>query len=131
MVVARHMSISIYYTASRDRPLSPDEQAAVDQICASYSIREQVEQYVQTRRGHNGENFHVYGRDNPTEAGVIFEGATKLPDNSEDAQWELLQRWCKLLSEVRRSVRDAVWHVHVDDHDIPWDEAEHRYDPAA
>ena len=125
------MSVSIYYTARRERPLSPDEQAAVDRIRASYSIRDQVERYVQTRRGHNGENFHVYDRDNPTEPGVIFEGATKLPDNSEDALWELLQRWCKLLSEVRRAVPGAEWHVHVDDHDIPWGEPEQEYDPTA
>src|SRR3954468_14835025 len=110
------MSISIYYNARRERPLSPDEQVAVDRIRASYSIRDQVERYVQTRQGHNGENFYVYDRDNPTEPGVIFEGATKLPDNSEDALWELLQRWCKLLSEVRQAVPGAEWHVHIDDH---------------
>jgi hypothetical protein len=30
---------------------------------------------------------------------------------------------------LRRSIHDAEWRVHVDDHDIQWD-AEHReYDP--
>ena len=125
------MSVSIYYTARREQPPSPNEQAAVDRIRASYSIRDQVERYVQKRGGHNGENFHVYDRDKPTEPGVIFQGATKLPDNDEDALWELLQRWCKLLSEVRRALPGAAWHVHVDDHDIPWDEAEQEYNPTA
>ena len=123
------MSVSIYYTARRGQPLSPGEQTAVDRICASYSIRDQAERYAATRQGHNGENFHVYDRDRPTEPGIVFEGATKLPENSEDALWELLQRWCKLLSEVRRVVHDAEWRVHVDDHDIAWDAARQEYDP--
>jgi hypothetical protein len=131
ILVIRHMSISIYYTARRERPLSSDEQAAVDRIRASYSIRDQVERYVQTRQGHNGENFYVYDHDSPTEPGVIFEGATKLPDNSEGALWKLLQRWCKLLSEVRRTVAGAEWYVHLDDHEIAWDEAAQEYDPTA
>jgi hypothetical protein len=125
------MSVSIYYTARREQPLSSDEEAAIERIRASYSIREQVERYVQTRRGHNGENFCIYDRSDPTEPGVVFEGATKLPDNSEDALWELLQHWCKLLSEVRRAVPSAEWHVHVDDHDIPWNDEEQAFDPSA
>jgi hypothetical protein len=123
------MSISIYYTARREQPLSPDEQAAFDRLCASYSIREQVERYVQTRQGHNGENFCIYDRNDPTEPGIIFEGATKLPDISENALWELLQHWCKLVSEVRRAVPGAEWHVNVDDHDIEWNEESQAYDP--
>lgn len=125
------MSNSIYYIARRGQPLSSDEHAAVDRIRALYSIRDQVERYVGTGRGHNGENLHVYDPAQPSEPGVIFEGATKLPDNSEDALWELLQHWCKLLSEVRRIVRGAEWRVHVDDHDIPWDEEAQEYDPTA
>lgn len=124
------MSISIYYIARREEPLSPVEQAALGRICASYSIRDEVERYGQTRQGHNGEDFCIYNRDNPTEPGIIFEGAKKLPDNSGDALWELLQRWCKLLSEVRRAVLGADWHVHVDDHDILWDEEAQEYDPS-
>jgi hypothetical protein len=125
------MSVSIYYTARRARPLSPDERAAVGRIRAAYSIRDQVERYAQARQGHNGENFHVYDPDDPTESGVVFEGATKLPDNSQDAMWELVQHWCRLLSEVRRAVPGAAWRVHVDDHDIRWDEDAREYDPSA
>ena len=125
------MGISIYYTARRGQPLSADEQAAVGRIVASYSIRDQVERYVRTRQGHNGEDFTVYDPNAPTEPGIIFEGATVLPSTSEDALWDLLQRWCKLLSEVRRAVAGAEWHVNVDDHDIPWDEEAQAYDPSA
>ena len=103
----------------------------IEHLHASYSIRDQVERYGQTGQGRNGEDFCIYDGDNPTEPSIIFEGATKLPDNSEDALWELLQHWCRLLSEVRRAVPGAEWHVHVDDHDIPWDEEAQEYDPSA
>ncbi|HEX8914729.1 MAG TPA: hypothetical protein VF796_20425 [Humisphaera sp.] len=102
----------------------------VDRIVTTFSIRDQVERYVQTGVGHNGEDFYVYDRGSPTEPEVIFEGATKLPSNSEEAIWELVQRWCRLLSEVRRAVPGADWHVHVDDHDIRWDDAGRQFDPA-
>ena len=77
------MSISIYYTARREDPLLSVEQAAVDRVRTSYLIRDQCERYSQTGRGHNGEDFCVYDRNNPTEPGIMFEGATKLPDTSE------------------------------------------------
>ena len=129
LYVIRRMGIAIYYTARREKPLSPDERAAINHLRRSYSIREQVERYSQTRHGHNGEDFCVYDPNDPTEPGVVFEGATKLPDSSEHALWELLQHWCKLLSEVRRAVPDAEWHVSVDDHDIAWDEGLQQFDP--
>jgi hypothetical protein len=116
------MSISIYYTARRDFPLSAQEQIAIQDICASYSIRAQVDRYSETHLGHNGEDFCVYDASAPNEPGIIFDGATKLPDNSEDAFWELIQRWCQLLRKVRIAVTGAEWHVHIDDHDIMWDE---------
>ncbi len=125
------MSISIYYTARREEPLSSVEQAAVDRVRASYSIRDEAERYSQTGQGHNGEDFCVYDRNNPTEPGIIFEGATKLPDTSEDALWELVQHWCRLLSEVRRTVPGAKWDVHVDDLEVAWDEEAQAYDPTA
>jgi hypothetical protein len=127
--VIEHVSTSIYYTARRNLPLSPAERSAVEEIRASHSIRDQVERHVQTGQGHNGADFSLYDPENPSEPGVIFEGATNLPDNDADAMWELIQRWCKLLSEVRQVVRGAEWDVHVDDHDIVWNEGRQEYDP--
>jgi hypothetical protein len=66
---------------------------------------------------------------NPTEPGVIFEGATKLPDTSEDDCWTGLQYWCSALSEIRRILSDAEWDVHVDDHQIAWDKEAGSFDP--
>ena len=67
--------------------------------------------------------------DAPAEPDVIFEGATGLPDNSEEALWTGLQHWCNALTEIRHALPDAEWHVHVDDHDIPWDPAAQAFDP--
>jgi hypothetical protein len=125
------MSISIYYTAHRDQPLSTEERAAVDAFIAKYAIEDQLEEFFRTGEGFNWESFCVYDAADPTEPGVIFEGAMKLPDNSEDALWQGLQHWCNLLSEIRRAVPDAEWEVNVDDQDIPWNEETQLYEPSA
>lgn len=124
------MGMSIYYAASRNQPLSPGERVTIERMIAAYSIRDQVEHYSQTHEGHNGEDFDVYDSNRPTTPDAVFEGATRLPDTSEDALWEVLQHWCELLSEIRRVLPNASWRVNVDDHDIVWDESRQAYDPA-
>ena len=61
---------------------------------------------------------------------IVFEGATKLPDNSEEAMWTGVQHWCAALSEFRRVLPGAKWQVTVDDHELTWDESTQSYDPA-
>ena len=121
------VSISIYYTARRKKPLTATELAAIDHLVQKYAVEGQLAGWQRTGSGYNWESFGVYG---PTEPGIVFEGATKLPDNSEDALWEGLQHWCRLLSEIRRSVSGASWRVHVEDHDIRWDENARAFDPS-
>ena len=89
-----------------------------------------IENYLQTGDGYNWESFCIYDPNDPTEPDVVFEGATKLPDNSEDAVWGGLQHWCAALTEIRRIIPDADWDVHVDDHEIQWDEAVGAFDPS-
>jgi hypothetical protein len=101
----------------------------IDGLLARYSINEQVAERESTGEGPNWESFCVYDPKDPSEPGVIFEGATKLPDNSQDAVWEGLQHWCALLWEIRRTLTGASWRVHVDDHDIIWDDDRHEFDP--
>ena len=72
--------------------------------------------------GSNGELFCVYDPQNPTGPDIIFEGATKLPDHSPEELWEAMQHWAALLSQIRRIIPDAKWHVHAVDHDLVWDE---------
>jgi len=121
------MSISIYYAAVRKRGLTEPERAAVTAIKDRYSVNSQIEHYLQTGTGLNWESFILYAP--PLSPGAIIEGATKLPDNSEDALWVGMQHWCKALSELRRLIPDAIWHVHVEDHHVQWDEEQQAYDP--
>lgn len=123
------MSVSIYYTARREQALTAAENKTLQQLIARYGIEDQLAERERTGEGYNWESFTVYDPSDPTEPGVVFEGATKLPDNSEDAMWVGVQHWCALLTQLRRSLPGASWQVHVDDHDIAWDEELDEYDP--
>lgn len=124
------MSISIYYEARRASRLSADEQASISDVESKFSIDKHLEENDRTGAGYNWESFCIYDPSRPTDAGVIFEGATKLPDNSENAVWDGLRHWCAALTEIRRIIPDAEWRVHVDDHDIHWDADLNEYDPS-
>jgi hypothetical protein len=124
------MSISIYYRASRARPLKPAERGAVEAALHRFPVEALVEEHSSKGEDFNGEAFCVYDPDEPSEPGVVFEGATKLPSNSEEAFWAAIQHWCQLLTEIRRIIPDADWHVHIDDHDIWWDPEMRDYDPS-
>ena len=125
------MSFSIYYTATRSTPLTDTESSAIASVVAEYSVDDQIEAREKSGDGPNWESFCVYDRADPTEPDAIFEGATKLPDNSEDAMWVGLQHWCKAISAIRRILPDAKWDVRVDDHEMQWDESAQEYDPSA
>jgi hypothetical protein len=121
------MSISIYYTATRPCELSEAEQTGIERAIERYSVKEQIDDYHRTGVGWNGEDICLYAPpfNSPN---VVLEGATKLPDNNEDVIWDAVQHWCRALSETRRLLPDAVRHVHVDDHDIQWDESRQEFD---
>ena len=122
------MSISIYYTARRDCPMSPAEETEIANLIAKYSVDLIVSKYMATGEGLNWESFCVYPPD-PKEPRIIFEGATRLPDNTSDALWEGTQHWCELLSGIRRVIESADWSAHIDDHDLVWDGKRREYDP--
>ncbi len=124
------MGVSICYTASRSKPLTPAEQSAVEATVARHSLAAMVDACGANPAEFDGEELSVYPAGGGTEPGVVFEGATKLPLCSEDAMWAAAQHWCRLLSEIRRMLPGAAWRVHVDDHHIPWDEDRGAFDPA-
>jgi hypothetical protein len=124
------VGVSIYYTASRPQPLTPIEQAAIGVVVARYPVEELVAVCGVAEDEYNGEGFCVYATNDPTEPGVVFEGATKLPLCTEDAFRAALQYWCRLLTEVRRVLPGATWHVHVDDRDIAWVDELRAFDPS-
>jgi hypothetical protein len=124
------VGVSIYYTATRPQPLSATERAAIDAAIARHPLATVLEACGLAEDEFDGEDFCVYPADAATEPGVVLDGATKLPLCSENTMWEAVQHWCRLLSEVRRAVPGAAWHVHIDDHDIPWIEEVREFDPA-
>ena len=124
------MGISIYYTVRRKQPLSNAERLVIDGAVARAAVEPQIEEYCRTGNGLNWESFCVYEQKDVTDSDVIFEGATKLPDNSEDATWVGLQHWCQLLTEIRHELSEAAWEVQVEDHPIFWDEDRKAYDPS-
>ena len=123
------MSISLHYSARRRQTLSEKERQAVDALMATYSVDDQIEHWNQTGAGPNWESFPLYSHplDGPD---TILEGATKLPNNSQDGFWMGVLHLCGALSELRRLLPDANWAVHIDGHDIHWDEKQQAYDPS-
>lgn len=124
------MSISIYYTARRSRPIDETALAQITEVETKYGVEDKIENYLQTGNGYNWESFCIYDPNDPSEPDVVFEGATKLPDNSEDAVWDGLKHWCSALTEIRRIIPDADWNVRVDDHEIHWNDARGAFDPS-
>jgi hypothetical protein len=121
------MSIAIYYQARRANAITLPEKEAIAELRVKYAIEKQLQKYLEFGEGFNWESFAVYDR---TPGDVIFEGATKLPDNSGDAVWHGVQHWCNLLTEIRKALPHASWSVTVEDHPIPWDEQLQRYEPS-
>jgi hypothetical protein len=124
------MGISIYYTAYRERALTQDEQKAVAKLIGRYDLSARNGEQDQAAERMRWESFCVYDANDPSEPGVVFEGATGLPMNSEDDFWMAIQHWCRLLTEIRRALPGTTWQVHIDDHDIVWDEERRAYDPS-
>jgi hypothetical protein len=124
------VGVSIYYSASRQRPLSPAECAAIEWAVTRFPVESLIRECRVSEEEFNGESFYVYPRDENTEPNVVFEGATKLPSCTDDAMWVAVQYLCEVLSEVRRVLYDAEWHVHVDDYDIAWDDKKQAFNPS-
>lgn len=121
------MSLSIYYTARRATPLTPAEQEEITAVEREFSVDNEVENYLQSGEGLNWESFTVYERDEATSEDVIFEGATALPDNTEDAIMIGIDHWTRALARIRRILHDAEWEVNFDDDGLLWDESTEEY----
>lgn len=120
------MSISIYYSARRAAPVSELEQRKITKVLAKYSVDGKIKKYLTTGEGLNWESFCVY--DGDSNGDVVFEGATKLPNNTPDATWIGVQHWSAALSEIRNALHGSEWLVHVEDHELVW--AGDSYDPS-
>lgn len=120
------MSVAIYCKVVRVAALADTEKKVIDGLVAKYSVDNDIEKYLKTGKGLNWESFS-FSESNETK--VVLSGSTALPNNTEDATWVGVQHWCKLLSEIRRLIPNAIWNVHVENHEIQWDSKAFAYDP--
>ncbi|MEU9762606.1 hypothetical protein [Streptomyces sp. NPDC047985] len=107
------MSVSVYYSARRAEPLAGPETAAVERVVAARTASFPYD---------DEENLYLYdvGDDQDDE---ILSGSTKLP--SDPSRWlPVVAHVLDSVTELRRAVDGAEWHVHMDDVDVPWDEQE-------
>lgn len=107
------MSVSVYYSARRAQPLTGPEATAVERVVAARTASFPYD---------DEENLCLYDADGDQDD-EILAGSTKLPSDPD--------RWLPAISHVldsvtqlRRAVAGADWHVHLDDVDIPWAETE-------
>ncbi|GLW59013.1 hypothetical protein [Kitasatospora phosalacinea] len=104
------MSVSLYYAASRALPLTSAEAAAVERVVAAALASFPYE---------DEECLHLYG--GADEPGRLLAGSTKMPLDPERAL-PVLVHVLGSVTELRRALPGAAWHVHLDDLDVPWDE---------
>ena len=117
------MSISIYYEFSKPS-ITSRELDAIKTILAKYSKAAEIRDYISSGQGFNGEDL-TFER-SETDNGVLFWGASKLPNNSLEDMWFAVQHWCSALSEIRNVV-GGNWDVSIDDKSIFWNGK--SYDP--
>ncbi|MGW4780495.1 hypothetical protein ACWEPA_28025 [Streptomyces filamentosus] len=107
------MSVSLYYSAHRPHPLTEAETAAVERVAAGHLAAFPYE---------DEESLHLYG-DGGGEPNGILAGSTKLPFDP-DRVVPVMVHVLDAVTELRRALPDARWHVHMDDLDVDWDETE-------
>jgi hypothetical protein len=107
------MSVSLYYSARRTTPLTEAESASVARVVAAHmaSFPYDDEESLYVYDGHAA---------GPEE---IVAGSTKMPLDPGRLM-PVIAHVLDSVTDLRRAVPDAEWHVHMDDLDVPWDEAE-------
>ncbi|HWU11628.1 MAG TPA: hypothetical protein VN520_35645 [Streptomyces sp.] len=107
------MSVSLYYCASRATPLTDAETAAVERIVAAHMAAFPYE---------DQESLYLYD----SEAGrpdEVVAGSTKMPLDP-GRMLPVLDHVLGSVTELRRALPGAEWHVHMDGLDVPWDGTE-------
>lgn len=107
------MSVSLYYRAHREQPLTEAETASVDRVVAAH---------MASFPYGDEESLYLYGTGR-TDGMEVLAGSTKMP---HDPGRLLPVIACVLdsVTALRRAVGGAEWRVHMDDLDVPWDETE-------
>lgn len=114
------MSVSLYYEAKREQPITPQEISFCQKIAEQYDTKYPF--------GELYEGFCIYDLDSfrdESEENVIFSGATKLPTVEGDdisILFDIVSYWIKCLDEITRALPGAEWEVNLDDMEMVWDE---------
>ncbi|MER7725174.1 hypothetical protein [Streptomyces sp. NPDC096323] len=107
------MSVSLYYRAQRATPLTEAESASVERIVAAHMASFPYD---------DEESLYLY-EGSVSEPEDIVDGSTRMP-SEPDRLLPVIVHVLDSVTELRRALTDAEWRVHVEDLDIPWDEAE-------
>ncbi|WP_328896069.1 hypothetical protein [Streptomyces sp. NBC_00236] len=106
------MSVSLYYHAQRATPLTEAESASVERIVAAHMAAFPYEEE---------ESLYLY--ETPGDPEEIVAGSTKMPFDP-GRLLPVIAHVLDSVTELRRALPGAEWRVHMDDLDVPWDEAE-------
>ncbi|WP_306367132.1 hypothetical protein [Nocardiopsis sp. CC223A] len=131
------MGVSLYYSATRDAPLTADERATVDRLVAEgeRSLREEALELFPTwyeagevpleyrSPAEVFEGLSLYD-DRHLSDGQVLAGSSKMPPPACGVEPLLaqLRHYLDALTRMRRALPGARWHVHIDDAEIPWTE---------
>ncbi|MFJ4422452.1 hypothetical protein ACKI1Q_10230 [Streptomyces galilaeus] len=107
------MSVSLYYGARRTTPLTEAESASVARVVAAHMASFPYD---------DEESLYVYDGHTAGPAEIVA-GSTKMPLDPGRLM-PVIAHVLDSVTDLRRAVPDAEWHVHMDDLDVPWDEAE-------
>ncbi|MFJ4187190.1 hypothetical protein [Kitasatospora sp. NPDC089509] len=107
------MSISLYYRASRAAAITPAETAAVERIVAAHRSSFPYE---------DEDGLHLYDTAGG-EPEEVVAGSTRIPLDPARVL-PVIAQVLSSVTELRRALPGADWHVHLDDLDLPWDEGE-------
>ncbi|MDV5143823.1 hypothetical protein R1T08_05925 [Streptomyces sp. SBC-4] len=107
------MSVSLYYSARRTTPMTEAESVSVARVVAAHMASFPYD---------DEESLYLY--DGPAVGREeIVVGSTKMPFDP-GRLLPVIAHVLDSVTELRRAVPGAEWRVHMDDLDVPWDEAE-------
>lgn len=116
------MGMSIYYSASRDTPLSVAERSVLEGLPSRYPT-ERLRLQIGYDRPLEGLDF--YDDLQPPE---ILAGSTGIfGDIPEQGLLEVFEYWLGALAELRLAIVGAAWDVRFEAMTIPWFDEEKRY----
>ncbi|MGW6394692.1 hypothetical protein ACWFR1_30235 [Streptomyces sp. NPDC055103] len=107
------MSVSLYYSARRTTPMTDAESASVARVVAAHMASFPYE---------DEESLYLYDTA-PPECEELVAGSTKMP-HKPGRLLPVIAHVLDSVTALRRTLPGAEWRVHLDDLDVPWDEAE-------